>query len=217
MRVAVVTSNSPDSSATLQALRSIEEIELREARLSELDRALRPAPRFVVLCLSSEADVATVPAMVKHMAQCPVMVVAPAALLRTVVSSRTVDDFACEGASSEELRARVMRLANTSAAEGETVRRGDLMIDTATCEVSLSGVLVELTFKEYELLKFLASNPGRVYSREILLNSVWGYEYYGGDRTVDVHIRRLRSKIEDANHTFIDTVRNMGYRFRRDS
>ena len=71
-----------------------------------------------------------------------------------------------------------------------------------------------LTFREYELLKFLAGNRGRVFTREALLNKVWGYDYYGGDRTVDVHIRRLRSKTEDSNHAFIETVRNIGYRFK---
>jgi two-component system alkaline phosphatase synthesis response regulator PhoP len=74
--------------------------------------------------------------------------------------------------------------------------------------------LVNLTFMEYELLKFLATNKGRVFSRSKLLDEIWGYDYYGGDRTVDVHIRRLRSKIEDATHTFISTVRNIGYRFK---
>jgi DNA-binding response OmpR family regulator len=73
---------------------------------------------------------------------------------------------------------------------------------------------VTLTFKEFELLRFLASNMGRVFTREALLNEVWGYEYYGGDRTVDVHIRRLRSKLEDPAHTFIETVRNIGYKFK---
>ena len=78
----------------------------------------------------------------------------------------------------------------------------------------LCRLVVELTFKEYELLKFLAGNKGRVCTRETLLDKVWGYDYYGGDRTVDVHVRRLRSKIEDSKHIFIDTVRNIGYRFR---
>jgi two-component system alkaline phosphatase synthesis response regulator PhoP len=105
----------------------------------------------------------------------------------------------------------------TNPETGEIIRRGDLSIDVEMCEVSLGGNLVELTFKEYELLKFLATYPGRVHSRDVLLDRVWGYDYYGGDRTVDVHIRRLRSKIEDHNHTFIDTVRNVGYRFRRDN
>jgi len=83
------------------------------------------------------------------------------------------------------------------------------------CEVTVDGRLVTLTFKEYELLRFLASNRGRVFTRDVLLNEVWGYDYYGGDRTVDVHIRRLRSKIEDSTHIFIETVRNIGYRFRK--
>lgn len=73
---------------------------------------------------------------------------------------------------------------------------------------------MDLTYKEYELLRFLASRPGRVFTREALLSQVWGYDYFGGSRTVDVHIRRLRAKIEDASHSFIDTVRGVGYRFR---
>ncbi len=75
--------------------------------------------------------------------------------------------------------------------------------------------MVELTFKEYELLKFLARDRGRVFTREALLNKVWGYDYFGGDRTVDVHVRRLRSKIELSGQTFIETVRNIGYRFKK--
>ncbi|MEX2599619.1 MAG: response regulator transcription factor [Dehalococcoidia bacterium] len=93
------------------------------------------------------------------------------------------------------------------------IRAGDLVINTNRYDVFLSGKPVLLTFKEYELLKLLAGNPGRVYSREALLEQVWGYQYFGGTRTVDVHVRRLRSKIEDASHTFIDTVWNVGYRF----
>ena len=80
--------------------------------------------------------------------------------------------------------------------------------------MTIRGDRVSLTFKEYELLKLLAENPGRVFSRYALLNQIWGYEYFGGTRTVDVHIRRLRSKIEDAEHNFIETIWNVGYRFR---
>ena len=115
-----------------------------------------------------------------------------------------------------ELAARIRRLLDAAAppdAEG-VVRSGDLVIDTNRYDVYLAGRPVLLTFKEYELLRVLASNPGRVYRRETLLEDVWGYAYFGGTRTVDVHVRRLRSKIEDAAHTFIDTVWNVGYRFR---
>ena len=93
-------------------------------------------------------------------------------------------------------------------------RAGVLQIDTSSYEVTIKGERVGLRFKEYELLKLLAENPGRVFSRDALLNQIWGYEYFGGTRTVDVHIRRLRSKIGDAEHNFIETIWNVGYRFR---
>ena len=82
--------------------------------------------------------------------------------------------------------------------------------------LALLAGLYAVLFREYALLTFLAGNRGRVFSRDALLDEVWGHDYFGGDRTVDVHIRRLRSKIEDSTHTFIETVRNIGYRFRKD-
>jgi len=129
-----------------------------------------------------------------------------------------IDDFITHPYSVPELVLRTKRLLHRTKSmnSGELIRCGDLVIDLAKCEVTLEGQLVALTFREYELLKFLASNKGRVYTREALLNKVWGYDYYGGDRTVDVHIRRLRSKIEDSKHSFVETVRNIGYRFRED-
>ncbi len=80
--------------------------------------------------------------------------------------------------------------------------------------MSLGERRIDLTFKEYELLRLMASHPGRVFTREALLNEVWGYHYFGGTRTVDVHIRRLRSKIEDSDHAFIETVWQVGYRLK---
>ena len=115
-----------------------------------------------------------------------------------------------------ELTLRLQRLLDAATPEPApgVIQAGDLVIDTNRYDVFLAGRSVLLPFKEYELLKLLASSPGRVYGREALLEQVWGYAYFGGTRTVDVHIRRLRSKIEDAQHTFIDTVWNVGYRFR---
>ena len=81
-------------------------------------------------------------------------------------------------------------------------------------DVMMAGRRVPLTYKEFQLLVLLASNPGRVYTREALLSQVWGYDYLGGTRTVDVHIRRVRSKIEDPDHTFVETIWNVGYRFK---
>ena len=94
-----------------------------------------------------------------------------------------------------------------------TLQRGKLSIDVVKYEVRVGEKKIDLAFTEFELLKFLCSHPGTVFTREVLLNKVWGYEYYGGTRTVDVHIRRLRSKIEGKSATFIETIRNIGYKF----
>ena len=93
------------------------------------------------------------------------------------------------------------------------IMRGKITIDVSKYETRVGDKKIDLTYTEFELLKFLCSNPGTVFTREVLLNKVWGYEYYGGTRTVDVHIRRLRSKIEGKSSTFIETVRNIGYKF----
>jgi two-component system alkaline phosphatase synthesis response regulator PhoP len=131
-------------------------------------------------------------------------------------SGTAADDFLLWPVLPEEAAARVrLAVRRRRGADGEHVLRfGDLTIDIANYRVAVAGRPVELTFKEYELLKFLAANRDKVFTREALLNRVWGYDYYGGARTVDVHIRRLRAKIEDGHRTFIETIRNVGYRFR---
>ena len=138
-------------------------------------------------------------------------------------TSLQVDDFLVSPFDVREAVLRIRRLLGGSVAvkrddagSDELIVSGDLVIDIARCEVAIDGKAIALTFKEYELLKLLAANRGRVYTREALLNKIWGYDYYGGARTVDTHIRRLRSKTEDINNTFIETVRNIGYRFRKD-
>ena len=93
------------------------------------------------------------------------------------------------------------------------IRSGEVTVDDATYTAKLGGRPLDLTFKEFELLKYLAQHPGRVFTREQLLQEVWGYDYFGGTRTVDVHVRRLRAKLGPENETLIGTVRNVGYRF----
>jgi DNA-binding response OmpR family regulator len=93
------------------------------------------------------------------------------------------------------------------------VRSGDLTIDEGTYTCRLRGKALELTFKEFELLKYLAQHPGRVFTRAQLLQEVWGYDYYGGTRTVDVHVRRLRAKLGPEHESLIGTVRHVGYKF----
>ena len=129
------------------------------------------------------------------------------------------DDFIVYPALTEEVLARVRRAVwlKSGVESDNTLRAGDLLMDLSNYKVYIGGRHIDLTYKEYELLRFLATNRDKVFTREALLNRVWGYDFYGGARTVDVHIRRLRSKIEDGqHHTFIETVRNVGYRFHID-
>ena len=95
----------------------------------------------------------------------------------------------------------------------ELVEHNGLALNLETYQASIAGRPLDMTYMEYELLKFLAQNPGKVFTREILLSRVWGYEYYGGARTVDVHIRRLRAKLGEEHANLIQTVRSVGYRF----
>ncbi len=126
------------------------------------------------------------------------------------------DDFCVVPAHPSELEARIKHLlASESGLDlpPEVVQYESLELNLETYQASIEGTPLDLTYMEYELLKFLASNPGRVFTREILLSRVWGYEYYGGARTVDVHIRRLRAKLGEEQAGLIQTVRSVGYKF----
>jgi DNA-binding response OmpR family regulator len=126
-----------------------------------------------------------------------------------------VDEFLTEPFNGSELTARLRLLLwrTSKISNDQVIKIGDLMIDMLNYDVSVDGLPVEMTFKEYELLTFLAIHRGRVFTREALLDHVWGYDYYGGTRTVDVHIRRLRAKLGSSCESLIETVRNVGYRF----
>lgn len=126
-----------------------------------------------------------------------------------------IDDFLIAPYTPGHVVARIrLILWRTKNIDGDqAVKVGRLMIDLGNYEVTLDGIPIEMTFKEYELLKFLATHQGRVFTREALLDHVWGYDYYGGTRTVDVHVRRIRSKLGTESENLIETVRNVGYRF----
>jgi DNA-binding response OmpR family regulator len=117
--------------------------------------------------------------------------------------------------SADELQTRIARARRAlhGVGEDEVVRCDGLELNLATYQVSVDGEPVNFAFMEYELLKFLVTHPGRAFSREALLSRVWGYDYYGGARTVDVHIRRLRAKLGSVHGAHIKTVRSVGYRF----
>jgi DNA-binding response OmpR family regulator len=139
-----------------------------------------------------------------------------------VVERRDLDRFAWDQVADEvlypsapetEIRVRLSMLRRRAGTgEGSTVRLGPLTLDTDTYQVTVAGRGLDLTYKEFELLRYLASRPGRVLTRPALLREVWGYDFYGGTRTVDVHIRRLRSKLGPEHEALIETVRGVGYR-----
>jgi DNA-binding response OmpR family regulator len=150
---------------------------------------------------------------------CPLLLVTTEGGLAAVTAEWGVDDVVLDTAGPAEVEARLRLALGRQAAAGETdelpdeIRNGDLTIDEATYTAKLRGRVLDLTFKEFELLKYLAQHPGRVFTRAQLLQEVWGYDYFGGTRTVDVHVRRLRAKLGAEHEQLIGTVRNVGYRF----
>jgi DNA-binding response OmpR family regulator len=125
------------------------------------------------------------------------------------------DDFVVAPFRAGELEARLKHLfwRTGTGTRPELIEYGPLVLNLETYQAAITGKSLDLTYMEYELLKFLATHPGKVFTREMLLSRVWGYEYYGGARTVDVHVRRLRAKLGEEHANLIQTVRSVGYRF----
>ncbi|MEO7132395.1 MAG: response regulator transcription factor [Dermatophilaceae bacterium] len=146
----------------------------------------------------------------------PLLAVLTEGGLAAVTAEWGLDDVLLDTAGPAEVDAR-LRLALTRDQGDEPeldtpIRSGDLLIDEASYSARLRGRLLDLTYKEFELIKYLAQHPGRVFTRAQLLQEVWGYDYFGGTRTVDVHVRRLRAKLGPDHEALIGTVRNVGYR-----
>ncbi|CAN5406643.1 two-component system response regulator GlnR [soil metagenome] len=144
----------------------------------------------------------------------PLMLVLTEGGLTAVSADWGVDDVVLESAGPAELDARIRLVIGRLAQEktGSKIHASGVVIDEASYSAKVHGRPLDLTFKEFELLRFLATHPSRVFTREQLLSEVWGYDYFGGTRTVDVHVRRLRAKLGD-QESLIGTVRNVGYRF----
>jgi DNA-binding response OmpR family regulator len=184
---------------------------------------LLEAPRSDALLVDGRRDLPHVRSLCRVLrttgVDCPVLLVTTEGALAALTAEWGMDDVILEAAGPAEVEARLRlaigRLAARTGAEDDLgeIKRGDVTVDEATYTARVKGRVLDLTFKEFELLKFLAQHPGRVFSRAQLLQEVWGYDYYGGTRTVDVHVRRLRAKLGSDHETLIGTVRNVGYRF----
>jgi DNA-binding response OmpR family regulator len=142
----------------------------------------------------------------------PIVLVLSVDQLALIETTGRIADFIISPVDLVELRLRLHRLTKEEPSDHLVVFK-DLELNTLNYQATLASNPIDLTYMEYELLRFLVENPIRVWSREQLLSKVWGYEYYGGARTVDVHIRRLRSKLGEERASWITTVRSVGYRF----
>lgn len=211
---------SDNEAAPLEAAIGTAGLDLTSIRLSEVRIPDGIDARRSVAVLSGVADIELRERVDAAFGLAlPVMVIMPGIVIHDLDVSLGNIDFCFPPFRAEEFGVRIGLLITRSGGNDSenVVQQGEIRIDLERYEVTVSGRKVGLTFKEYELLRVLASNPGHVYSREALLQTVWAYDYYGGTRTVDVHIRRLRSKINDVEHRFIETVWNVGYRFRADN
>ena len=143
------------------------------------------------------------------------LAIAPQQIGELLLRDDLYDDFCVLPARPEELVARLQHLfwRTGQSMRPDIIEYGPLVLNLETYQAAVSGRVLDLTYMEYELLRFLAGHPAKVFTRETLLSRVWGYEYYGGARTVDVHIRRLRAKLGEEHAHLIQTVRSVGYRF----
>ena len=185
--------------------------------LDQLDENGVTPPDAVLLDMSSlEQPEARRLAEECHDRKLPVVAAVPREAISSYDPSLNPDEMLISPVSEAELAVRVEQaIFRVSGPSGpKLLKVGDLSIDQERYDVTVAGRRVALTYKEFQLLVLLASNPGRVYTREALLSQIWGYDYLGGTRTVDVHIRRLRSKVESPGHSFVETIWNVGYRFK---
>lgn len=176
------------------------------------------APAADVILVDARQDLASAKSLCKILnttgVTVPLVLVLTEGGLTAVSADWGVDDVLLEGAGPAEVDARIRLVIGRQAQEKSSskIQASGVVIDEASYSAKVHGRPLDLTFKEFELLRFLATHPSRVFTREQLLSEVWGYDYFGGTRTVDVHVRRLRAKLGDLE-SLIGTVRNVGYRF----
>lgn len=146
----------------------------------------------------------------------PVIVTLDAVELRTLGNHRRIDDFVLRPVRPEELGARLRRKLRprpTASNDDGHWAIGPLLIDLKRFEATLEGNPLELTYQEFQLLRFLVAHPDQAFNRDQLLTRVWGWDYFGGPRTVDIHVRRVRAKLGEPCADWLETVRNVGYRW----
>jgi DNA-binding response OmpR family regulator len=216
----LLTNSLTPSSEVLPALGLL----LHNVRVAPAEAtALLDAPPADALLVDARRDLPQMRSLCRLLrttgVDCPLMLITTEGALAAVTADWGIDDVLLDSAGPAEVEAR-LRLAIGKLAAGAVaedvpleIKSGDLSIDEGTYTARIRNRVLDLTFKEFELIKYLAQHPGRVFTRAQLLQEVWGYDYFGGTRTVDVHVRRLRAKLGVEHEALIGTVRNVGYRF----
>ncbi|MGJ3508906.1 winged helix-turn-helix transcriptional regulator [Enemella sp. A6] len=188
-----------------------------ETRLLPRDAgALVGAPQADLLVIDGRTDLASVRTLCRLLNSAgkdmPILLVVTEGGLTAVSADWGIDDVVLADAGPAEVDARIRLILASENRTPDLVSSSGITIDEAAYVARVNGRALDLTYTEFELLKYLVQRPGRVFSREQLLSDVWGYDYFGGTRTVDVHIRRLRAKLGPEHESLIGTVRNVGYR-----
>jgi DNA-binding response OmpR family regulator len=220
-RILLLTNTMGASAEVLPALALLQhQVKILPAEIS----VLVDVPEVDCLLVDARRDLPNAKSFTKLISatgvSSPIIVITTEGGLSAISADWNVDDVILDTAGPAEVEARIRIVVGNTAAQllasnpnSQEIRSGDVVIDERTYTAKLKGRVLDLTFKEFELLKYLAQHPGRVFTRSQLLQEIWGYDYFGGTRTVDVHIRRLRSKLGPEFEAIIGTVRNVGYRF----
>ena len=212
--LALLTDRSPD--LVLPALEQAgADAKVDHLSAAVLDDVLALSPEAVLVDAVENPGQghAVLRALAERNAGVPVIAVVERGDLERFAWEDAADDVLFPGAPAAEIRVRLAMLRRRSGAgDGSTIRLGGVTLDIDSYRVTAAGRPLDLTYKEFEVLRFLASRPGRVFTRPTLLREVWGYDFYGGTRTVDVHVRRLRAKLGPEHEHLIETVRGVGYR-----
>lgn len=215
-RVLIVSDDAHTRAWVMQGVETLD-IQLAECTTGEMHKRLLDQEYDLVIIEGGQSPEALIQT-VEHVAASGadlrlLIVVEPQALPGLRLPVRVPSDFLVRGGSAGELAARVKVLLwpGEEVTKQELVRVGDLTLNLATYQAYLDGAALDFTYLEYALFAFLVTHPGRTYSREVLLRRVWGSDYYGGLRTVDVHVRRVRAKLGPELSARLETVRNVGY------
>jgi DNA-binding response OmpR family regulator len=212
--LALLSDRSPQ--VALPALLEVApDLKLEPLSVASLGHALELEPEAILVDAAENPPQAwsVLTALRARDARVPAAIVLERDQLELYPWHEVADELVYPGAPAAELRMRLAMLRRRAGTgDGTVIRLGALSLDTETYHVTVSGRPLDLTFKEFELLRFLALHPGRVFTRPSLLREVWGYDFYGGTRTVDVHVRRLRAKLGPEHEHLIETVRSVGYR-----